>query len=78
VSLGTTKKDLISGNSILFVDCKVLIDVLRFADKKLRVYLAPLEHTSDERIPFLYKILSFADNVRVINLYVPSLLTCRI
>jgi hypothetical protein len=39
--------------SILSMDCKVFIDVLRFADKKFRVYLAPLEHRSDERIPFL-------------------------
>jgi hypothetical protein len=37
----------------LSMDCKVLFDVLRFADKKLRVYLAPLEHRSDEPIPFL-------------------------
>jgi hypothetical protein len=53
VSLDTAKKDLIFGNSLLSVDCKVLLDVLRFADKKLRVYLATLEHRSDERIPFL-------------------------
>jgi hypothetical protein len=53
VSLGTAKKDLISGNSILSADCKVLIDVVRFADKKLQVYFVPLEHSSDERIPFL-------------------------
>jgi len=39
--------------SILSMDCKVLIDVLRFADKKLWVDLAPLQHRSDKRIPFL-------------------------
>lgn len=60
------------------MDCKVLIDVLRFADKKLRVDLASLQHRSDKRIPFLQKILSFADKMRVINLGVPPLLTCRI
>jgi len=53
VSLGTAKKTLSSGNSILSMGCKVLIDVLRYADKKLMVYLVPLEHWSDERIPFL-------------------------
>lgn len=39
--------------NILSMDCKVLIDVLRFADKKLRVDLARLQHRLDEWIPFL-------------------------